>query len=66
MKPTSAQSTSDTIEKISADLLAIQDRLSTLAWREQHVTPKETLAKVYKAQSHLCNAIVEIFTLTSK
>ena len=66
MKPTSTQSTSDTIEKISSDLQAIQDRLSKLAWVEQHATPKATLAKIYYAQSYLCNAIAEICTLTSK
>ena len=66
MKPTSAQSSSDTIEKIAADLQAIQDRLSKLAWAEQHITPKPTLAKIYYAQSHLCNAVAEICILTSK
>ena len=66
MKPTSAQSSNDTIEKISADLQTIQDRLSKLAWAEQHITPKATLAKIYYAQSQLCNALAEICMLTSK
>ena len=66
MKPISAQLSGDTIEKISSDLQSIQDRLSKLAWAEQNATPKATLAKIYYAQSYLCNAVAEICTLTSK
>jgi hypothetical protein len=63
--PVPAQS-KDSIEKITTDLQAICDRLNKLATLEQNTTPKATLAKIYYAMAQLCNALVEICTLTSK
>jgi hypothetical protein len=63
--PNTTQS-QDSVEKIATDLQLIQERLQKLVWLEQNTTPRITLAKMFFIESMLCNALAEIFLLTSK
>lgn len=56
----------ESVEKITNDILGIQNRLAQLAWTEQNTSPREALATLHHAQSFLSQALAVLYPMRTK
>lgn len=63
---TLSNSSKDSVEKITNDILGIQNRLAQLAWVEQNTSPREALATLHHAQSLLNQALAVLYPMKTK
>jgi hypothetical protein len=63
---TLSNSSKESVEKITHDLLLIENRLYQLAWKEQNTSSRESLAILHHAQAHLNQALAALYPLKSE